>query len=195
MNYVLSLLVILLHVTKLKAWSDAAKSAEYMRRCIVLAREAQDAGGGPYGAVIVDPSRGILAEGRNHASHDPIWHGEMSAISNLSAVLKHASVYEVAPDLELYTSAEPCPMCMSAISWSGFGRVVYGTSIPFIEKQGGKQIDIRAAEIVARSHKQIILEGGVLANETDTLYRGNGVHHYRRKAEHTADIPTQLLFS
>merc|ERR1712008_14267 len=160
-----------------------------------MGREARDAGGGPYGAIIVDPSKGILAEGRNHASQDPIWHGEMSAISNLSVVLRPASVYEAAPRLELYTSAEPCPRCMSAISWSGFGRVVYGSSIPFIEKQGGKQIDIRAAEIVARSHQEILLEGGVLANETDALYQRSGMHHRSRSHAHIEDISQQVLFS
>ena len=53
-------------------------------------------------------------------------HGEMDAINRLSDLLNAsggASVYKVAPTLELYTSAEPCPMCAAAISWSLFGRV------------------------------------------------------------------------
>mmetsp|Transcript_9002 Transcript_9002/g.21110 ORF Transcript_9002/g.21110 Transcript_9002/m.21110 type:complete len:194 (-) Transcript_9002:125-706(-) len=164
-------------------WSAPDAQAAYMRRCVQLALEATAAGGGPFGAVIVDPGVGILAEGRNHAKQDPIWHGEMSAIANLSAVLGARSVYDVAPRLELYTSAEPCPMCMSAITWSGFGRVIYGTSIPFLEAHGGDQIDIRAVDVVAKSTKHIVVLGGLLANETDPLYARDGSRRSRSAQE------------
>ena len=96
-----------------------------MRRAIVLAREAEAAGGEPYGALIADASGTIVAEGRNHASNNPLWHGETSAIANLSRLI-NTSVYDVAGNLTLYTTAEPCPMCMGAILWSGFAAVVYG---------------------------------------------------------------------
>ena len=68
-------------------------------------------------------------------------------------------------------------MCMSAISWSGFGAVYYGTSIPFIESQGAPQIDIRAVDVLASSstleHNTTVV-GGVLNNETDPLYTACG---------------------
>ena len=94
-----------------------------MRRAIVLAREAEAAGGEPYGALIADASGAIVAEGRNHASNNPLWHGETSAIANLSRLI-NTSVYDVAGNLTLYTTAEPCPMCMGAILWSGFSTVI-----------------------------------------------------------------------
>ena len=146
--------------------------AFYMRRAIELANLAVSNGAQPYGALIADPATDtILAEGCNSATEHPIWHGEMAAIQNLSST--GVNVYAVAPDLELYTTAEPCSMCMSAISWSGFGRVVFGTSIPFIEGQGAPQIDIRAVDVVAASttlEHNITVVGGVLRNETDPLY-------------------------
>eukprot|EP00929_Paragymnodinium_shiwhaense_P071000 TRINITY_DN36072_c0_g1_i2.p1 TRINITY_DN36072_c0_g1~~TRINITY_DN36072_c0_g1_i2.p1 ORF type:complete len:207 (-),score=10.33 TRINITY_DN36072_c0_g1_i2:333-884(-) len=154
------------------SWSPPEKMALYMRRCVQLARDAEAAGGGPYGAVIVDPASGRVLEGRNHASRDPIWHGEMAAIQNLSQhLLPGQSVYEVAPNLELYTSAEPCPMCSSALAFSRFGRVVYGTSIPFISEHGGDQIHIRTREVFARSPTSMrpLLVEGFLRNETDVL--------------------------
>ncbi|CAE8585076.1 unnamed protein product [Polarella glacialis] len=154
--------------------------------CLALSRLAQEAaaaGGGPYGALIVDPSVGIIAEGHNHAAKNPIWHGEMAAISNLSDIISPSSVYSLAASLELYTSAEPCPMCMSAIAWSGFGRVVYGTSIPFIQEHGGSQIDLRARDVIAKSPKSVLLYEGFLHNETDPLYASPSVH--RHDHDHT----------
>ena len=190
-------------------WSNSEAQARYMRRAIELAEAAKRRGGAAYGALIVDP-RGagrIVAEGANDASRNPIWHGEMAAIANLSAILHNAhayrngerreggwesdSVYAVAPQLEIYTTAEPCSMCMSAIAWSGFGKVVWGTSIPFLVSQGIRQIDVRAATIEARSSvvtrgRGVVLEGGVLARLTDLLYakREGAVKHHHHHHPH-----------
>ena len=115
-------------------------------------------------------------KGRNHAGHNPIWHAEMDAIHGLNNLLpKNTSVYAVEKDLELYTSAESCSMCMSAITWSGFGRVIYGTSIPYIESQGQNQIDIRSVEVAKASSKfaNTTVIGGILAEETNKLYQRN----------------------
>lgn len=175
------MLSLLLPTTATYTPSNATMRAVFMRRAIVLAREAIAAGQQPYGALIADPaSATIVAEGANHASHNPIWHGEMSAIANLSAVGTR-SVYARAPSLELYTTAEPCPMCMAAIGWSGFAAVLYGTSIPFIEARGADQIDVRAAEVAAKTpFHNVSVVGGVLANETNPLYespRGRVARH------------------
>ena len=170
-------------------WSNRSEQQMYMRRAIQLAIDTT-AAQSRYAALIVDPSCGeVLAQGSNHAAQDPIWHGEMAAIANLSRILKprNVSVYTAAPSLELYTTAEPCPMCMSAIVWSGFGRVVYGTSIPYIESQGHEQIGIRAAQVLGAlqttriewlvvqvaqaTTKNVSVVGGVLAQETNKLYR------------------------
>jgi tRNA(Arg) A34 adenosine deaminase TadA len=199
-------------------WSDAAAQARFMERAIELAVAAQRSGGASYGALIVDPRNGgrIVAEGANDAARNPIWHGEMAAIANLSALLDSkallpetlgavapappgaatkkspSSVYAVAPGLELYTTAEPCSMCMSAIAWSGFGKVVYGTSIPYLVAHGVRQIDIRAAAIEARSGvvtkgRGVVVEGGVLARRTDLLYvrrEGEASHHGHHHDDH-----------
>ena len=151
--------------------SNRTMQEYFMRRAIRLALDAQTKGSDPYGALIADPVAGrVVAEGRNHASHNPIWHGEMAAIANLSA-LSTQSVYAIAGELELYTTAEPCPMCMAAIGWSGFGAVLYGTSIPFIAAQGHDQINVRATDIAARTPMHnITVVGGVLEQECNQLY-------------------------
>jgi tRNA(Arg) A34 adenosine deaminase TadA len=111
----------------------------------------------------------------------------MDAINVLSAKVKN--VYDVAPNLELYTSAEPCPMCMSAILWSGFGRVYYGTSIAHLEEQHLDQIDIRAQYVAnaATSFRKVEIIGGLLSNETDPLYDQHGFHHDHKYIQHTHD--------
>ena len=64
-----------------------------MRRCIELAKLSSS----PYGALIADPEQAvILAEGRNGAALNPIWHGEMAAIANLSALHPETSLYSIA---------------------------------------------------------------------------------------------------
>jgi tRNA(Arg) A34 adenosine deaminase TadA len=184
------LLLIVANLVPLAAsWSNATMQASFMRRCIELAVKAQEEGAQPYGALIADPaSATVVAEGYNAASRNPLWHGETAAIQNLSST--GVNVYEVAPKLELYTTAEPCAMCMSAISWSGFGAVYYGTSIPFIESQGAPQIDIRAVDVLASSttleHNTTVV-GGVLNNETDPLYTACGEHCQHRNHGHDQD--------
>jgi tRNA(Arg) A34 adenosine deaminase TadA len=131
-------------------WSNATQEAHFMRRCIELAREAQHRGGAPFGCLIADPAAGtILVEGRNHAGSNPIWHGEMDALNALAESLPRLPppklqpaaglppdpprrVKDIGPRLELYTTAEPCAMCMAAAAWARIGRVVYGSSIPFL---------------------------------------------------------------
>ena len=153
------------------AWSNATQQTTYMRRAIALAKLSDRA---PYGAVIVDPSSAsIVAEGKNDATHDPSRHAEMVAITNLST--RVPNVRSIAPRLEFYITAEPCPMCSSAMAWAGFGRIIWGTSIPFLEARGLPQIGIRATDVIAAANLGRLLNhsveiiGGVLANETDRL--------------------------
>jgi tRNA(Arg) A34 adenosine deaminase TadA len=167
-------------------WSNATMQETFMRRAITLAKHAKAAGGAPYGALIADPTQAkVLAEGRNHVQNNPIWHGEMDSIDQLSRLI-NGSVVDVAGGLELYTTAEPCPMCMGAIAWSGFGRVYFGTSIPFIMSQNQSQINIRAADIVAAtSFRDIIVSGGLLHEETDLLYSNTNIGtHGHQHDEH-----------
>ena len=72
---------------------------------------------------------------------------------------------------------------MSAIAWSGFGRVIYGTSIPYIESQGQNQIDIRSTEVAKASSKfrNVTVIGGILEEETNLLYDKNS--HYQKHGD------------
>ncbi|GGF05949.1 tRNA-specific adenosine deaminase [Aliidongia dinghuensis] len=100
-------------------------SAEiFMRRAIALSVEQVRAGvGGPFGAVIVKDGR-IIAEGANRvtSSHDPTAHAEIVAIRNACAALHDFNL----AGCEIYTSCEPCPMCLAAIYWARLDRIHYG---------------------------------------------------------------------
>ena len=169
-------------------WSNETRQQAYMEVCVQLAQAAVKDGGAPYGAVIVDPEKNeIIVQGNNHASSNPIWHGEMDALNKLAGMVEKEglTVYQVAPKLELYTSAEPCSMCMSALAWSGIGRVYYGTSIPFIASQGLNQISIRAKDVIKSTpFEEIGLVGGVLNETTNKLYTRPVVAGHRQTVHH-----------
>jgi guanine deaminase len=95
----------------------------FMARAIRLAIENIDSGqGGPFGAVIVHDNR-IVAEGANRVtlSNDPTAHAEVIAIRQACRTL---AVFEL-KGCEIYTSCEPCPMCLGAIYWARLSRVYY----------------------------------------------------------------------
>jgi tRNA(Arg) A34 adenosine deaminase TadA len=97
---------------------------DFMRRAIELAREGMEGGrGGPFGAVVVSGGR-IVGEGWNQvtSTNDPTAHAEVVAIRAACAALGRFDL----SGCEIYTSCEPCPMCLSAIYWARLGRVYYG---------------------------------------------------------------------
>src|SRR5262249_3080939 len=102
----------------------------------------------PFGAVLVRGATGeVPAEGHNRTAVSPTFHGEIDVINRLAADQPKVDW----GSLVLYTTAEPCPMCQSAIEWAGIPWVVYGSSIPFLQGLGWWQIDIRAGEVARRT--------------------------------------------
>ncbi len=82
--------------------------------------------GGPFGAVIVDENDNIVATGHNCVikNNDPTAHGEITAIRNACQKL---GKYDL-KGCKLYTTAYPCPMCLSAIMWANIDTVCYGAT-------------------------------------------------------------------
>ena len=80
--------------------------------------------GGPFGAVIVDTKGNIISSGNNKVlkNNDPTAHAEIVAIRE---ACKKLNTYDLS-DYILYTSCEPCPMCLSAIIWANIKEVYYG---------------------------------------------------------------------
>ena len=115
----------------------AARHEEFMRKAIANSRMAgvEKRTGGAFGAVIVDRDGRIVAEGSNHvvSNYDPTWHGEMEAIRNACAAQKALKL----DGCILYTSSEPCPMCMATAYWAGLDGIVYGAFVADSKKYGG----------------------------------------------------------
>jgi guanine deaminase len=99
---------------------------EFLRRAIALATQNVDSGtGGPFGAVIVCDGK-IVGEGANSvtATNDPTAHAEVNAIRAAARALGSFAL----AGCDLYTSCEPCPMCLAAAYWSHVDHVYYGAS-------------------------------------------------------------------
>ncbi len=101
------------------------KKDDFMREAIRLSVENIDDCGGPFGAVIVKDGK-IVARGVNRvtASNDPTAHAEVNAIRAASQVLGSFDL----SGCEIYTSCEPCPMCLGAIYWAHIDKIYYGNT-------------------------------------------------------------------
>ena len=96
-----------------------------MRRAIALSEDSVKNGGGPFGAVIARKGE-IIAEAANRVTldHDPTAHAEVSAIRLASSKLGTFNL----SGCDIYTSCEPCPMCLGAIYWARLDNVYYANN-------------------------------------------------------------------
>ena len=98
---------------------------ELMRKAIQLSKENVENNGGPFAAIIVKNGE-IVATGVNRvtASCDPTAHAEVSAIRAAATKL---NTFDLS-GCEIYTSCEPCPMCLGAIYWAHLDKIYYGNN-------------------------------------------------------------------
>lgn len=122
----------------------------------------------PFGASIIHTKTGkVLLQALNNVAQeiDPSAHAEVRAIRQATRKLKQVSL----TGYTLYTTCEPCPMCMSAALWARLDRVVYGATIEDANRHCN-QIRIPAAEVIARSDMKCVIEGPILRNECYALF-------------------------
>jgi len=101
------------------------KNVNFMKRAIELSINSVKKGGGPFGCVIVK-NNNIIAEGSNEVTftNDPTAHAEIVAIRKACKTINNFNL----EGSEMYTSCEPCPMCLSAIYWSHIDIIYYGNT-------------------------------------------------------------------
>ena len=120
---------------------------KFMAKAIELSINSAITSGGPFGSVIVKENK-IIAEGSNKvtSSNDPTAHGEVVAIRE---ACKKLNTFDLS-GCEIYTSCEPCPMCLSAIYWSRLDKIYYANT-----REDAKKIDFDDSFIYLEIPKKI----------------------------------------
>ena len=118
-----------------------------MKRAIELSIESVNKGGGPFGCVIVKNEK-IVSEGSNKvtSTNDPTAHGEIVAIREACKKLNNFNLSES----ELYSTCEPCPMCLSAIYWAHIDKIYYANT-----REDARKIDFDDSLIYSELLKNV----------------------------------------
>lgn len=134
---------------------------KFMKKAIELSIVNVTKGGGPFGAVIVKNGK-IIAEGINSVTkkNDPTAHAEIVAIRNASKKLKNFDL----SGCEIYTTCEPCPMCLSAIYWANIDKIYYANTKKDAAKIGFRDDHIYK-ELSVPLHKRKVPLVQILQND------------------------------
>jgi tRNA(Arg) A34 adenosine deaminase TadA len=124
----------------------------FMARAIQLSLDNVRSGGGPFGTVVVKDGN-VIAEGVNQvtAMNDPTAHAEMLAIRQACGKLR---CFELR-GCDLYTSSEPCPMCLGAIYWARISKVYFGNRAEDAAKAGFDDYTIYAEIVRPHAEREI----------------------------------------
>lgn len=154
-----------------------AEDEKYMRMAIELSIENVDTGGGPFGAVIVRDGK-VISTGVNSvvSSNDPTAHAEVNAIRRACKQLKNYRL----TGCTVYSSCEPCPMCLSALYWAGVRRICFGNT-----KDDAKAAGFDDSFI----YNQIGLGYDERSIEFDTMMRSEALEAFRRWDEKEDKTP------
>jgi tRNA(Arg) A34 adenosine deaminase TadA len=141
--------------------------SDYMLRAIQVTQKGIALGQTPFGAVTVRDGV-IVAEGHNCVwlTGDPTAHAEVVAIRAAAAALKSISL----AGCVMYTTCEPCPMCLSAIHWSKIDIVYYGAVIADAQAAGFCELCFPAKELARQGGSPLRVEEGTLRAECVDLF-------------------------
>lgn len=156
------------------AQNNSNEVLKYMELAAELAENNIDAGGGPFGAVIVRNGE-VVATGVNTVTidNDPTAHAEVNAIRRLCEKEKTFNLR----GCEVYSSCEPCPMCLSALYWAGVDKIYFGNtqqdaekinfSDRFIYQELDKPMDKRMIPCIRVENNRTIIAFEKWANKKD----------------------------
>jgi guanine deaminase len=140
---------------------------DFMRLAIRKAQDGIAAGQSPFGSVIVQGGNVVAA------THNTVWrdgdptaHAEVNCIRAAAQALKTIALHGCA----LYSTTEPCPMCLSAIHWAKIDRVVYGATIADATAAGFCELQIDAKLLAQMGKSHLKVESGLLSKECGDLF-------------------------
>lgn len=139
----------------------------YMRLAIETAKEGIAAGQSPFGAVIVREGT-VVAAAHNTVwrDTDPTAHAEVNAIRKAAARLGRIDLR----DCTLFSTCEPCPMCLAATHWSKIERLVYGATIDDTAAAGFSELHVGAVALATMGGSPLRVEVGPLPAECRALF-------------------------
>jgi guanine deaminase len=145
------------------------RDEEFLRRAIVLARQARELGFFPFGAILVAEGKIVhKAYDRRLLNNDPTAHAELSVISEYCRSHRVLSLQ----DYTLYSSTEPCVMCSGAIRWAGISRVVFSVSQAMLRELSGGLPKPSSISIINSGRRRVEILGPLLLEEGVEVLEG-----------------------
>ena len=141
--------------------------AELMRLAIEKTREGIAAGQSPFGSIIVKDGE-VVASTHNTVwrDTDPTAHAEINCLRRAAKALQTIDL----KGCTLYSTCEPCPMCLSAIHWAKVDRVVFGATIDDAAEAGFCELHVAATSLAEMGRSPLVVEGGLLREECSALF-------------------------
>lgn len=140
---------------------------DFMRQAIRITREGIAAGQSPFGAVIVKNGELVAA------THNTVWrdtdptaHAEVNCIRKAAKVLNTIFLN----GCTLYSTTEPCPMCLAAIHWAKIDKVIFGACITDAAEAGFCELHVDARVLAELGKSPLVVESGLLARECAALF-------------------------
>jgi len=140
---------------------------DFMRLAIREAQAGIACGQSPFGSMIVRDGS-VIAAAHNTVwrDTDPTAHAEINCIRAAASALKTIFLH----DCTLYSTTEPCPMCLSAIHWAKIERVIYGATIADAAAAGFAELHVGARELAELGKSPVRVEHGLLQEECADLF-------------------------
>jgi tRNA(Arg) A34 adenosine deaminase TadA len=140
-----------------------------VRQAIALAREARAAGNHPFGALLVlDGAVVLTARNSVHTDRDPTAHAETNLVAE---AVRRLPADQIARSV-LYSSCEPCAMCVGKMYWAGIRSIVYALSAEELATLAGGSFLVPSRELFSRARDRVTVIGPMLADEARAVHVG-----------------------
>jgi tRNA(Arg) A34 adenosine deaminase TadA len=145
------------------------KDERLARQAIELARQARRAGNHPFGALLaIDGDIVLTAENTVMTDRDPTAHAESNLVADAIRRLSRDQIRRSV----LYTSCEPCAMCVGKMYWAGIRAVVYALPASELALLAGADFLVPCAELFSRAAEPVSITGPLLVDEAREVHRG-----------------------